>query len=429
VAGAVLVMIFAQVFNQLGSYLDYPSTGPLRFGAPYLIVGLAVWAACRPQHARPLRWASLLVVALAALWSFETFVYTIATITAISIITHLAEDGPALRRIVRDLLACLAAAADAIVLFTLGVAIFSGSPTWSPYIDYIRLYEKGFGALPVAFFSTGPLMGALTILSAAGVTWVALERRTAVSVPARTALAGFTGFAMSTYTYYLGRSAANNLVHILPPVASYLTVWASVFLGEAGPARRAVSRPAATAAAAALVLAASAIAVNAWPAVQDKWQDTALAQAVPFADGGAPGSGRSVRQSLQALWDLPVMDARAPAAVALIDRHFEPGRPVLALMGGDLTTEALMRSGRRNLLPISHPLEDDLIASSRGRVLAAVDRLAPGTLMLRSDDLGPAFIDPFPALEQVALDAIRRRFRLHTVDRVETVRVMRLDPR
>jgi hypothetical protein len=49
--------------------------------------------------------------------------------------------------------------------------------------------------------------------------------------------------------------------------------------------------------------------------------------------------------------------------------------------------------------------------------------------MLRSDDLGPAFIDPFPALEQVALDAIRRRFRLHTVDRVETVRVMRLDPR
>lgn len=427
VLAAMVVSIFSQVFNQPGSYVDYPSTGPLRFGLPYVIVALAVLATRFPSRARALRWAQLVTVGAAAVWSFETFVYTIATVTAISLVERLASDERPLRGILRDVGQCLAAAVVGVAGLTVLVAIFAGSPSWSPYIDYIKLYNKGFGALPVIFFSTGPLMGTLTILSAAGLGWIALRRRVDVPVGARVALAGFTGFAMSSYTYYLGRSHPNNLIHLLPPVIAYLTVWTSVFLGSE---RRSV-RPAALASAAILLTAGALMVVNAWPAVRTKWYDSALAQAVPYADGGAPGGGgRSLRQSLRTLWDNPVMDPRAEAGVALINTHWAPGAPVLALTTADLTTEILMRAQRRNLLPISHPLEDDLIDSSRGRVLDAVAHLAPGTRMLMDDPpigtAGGAEPDYWVPLQAAALTAIRQRFDLRPIQALGGVQTVEL---
>jgi hypothetical protein len=427
VLAAMVVSIFCQVFNQPGSYLDYPSTGPLRFGLPYLVVALTVLAARFPSRERALRWASLVVVGAAAVWSFESFVYTIATVTAISLVERLARDERPLRGILRDLGLCVAAAVVGVAGLTLLVAIFAGSPSWSPYVDYIKLYNEGFGALPVILFSTGPLMGTLTILSAAGLGWIALRRRVNIPVPARVALAGFTGFAMSSYTYYLGRSHPSNLVHLLPPVIAYLTVWTSVFLGSE---RRSV-RPAALASAAILLTAGAFMMVNAWPVVRAKWYDSALAQAVPYADGGAPGGGgRSLRQSLKILWDNPVMDPRAEAGVQLIDAHWAPGKPVLALTTADLTTETLMRAERRNLLPISNPLEDDLIDSSRGRVLDAVAHVPAGTLMLLDDPpigtAGGTAPDFWVPLQAAALTAIRQRFDLRPIQALGGVQVVEL---
>jgi hypothetical protein len=427
VSAAMVVSIICQVFNQPDPYIDYPSTGPLRFGLPYVIVALAVLAARLPARARALRWAQLVVVGAAAVWSFESCVYTIATVTAISLVERLARDERPLRGILRDLGQCVAAAVAGVSGLTILVAIFAGSPSWSPYVDYIKLYSEGLGALPVTLFSTGPLMGTLTILSAAGLGWIALRRRVDVPVPVRVALAGFTGFAMSSYTYYLGRSHPDNLIHLLPPVIAYLTVWTSVFVGS----ERRSTRPAALASAAILLTAGALMVVNAWPLVRAKWRDSALAQVVPYADDGAAGGGgRSLRQSLTRLWDNPVMDRRAEAGVALIDAHWAPGTPVLALIAADLTTETLMRAQRRNLLPISNPLEDDLIDSSRRRVLDAVARVGPGTLMLLDDSrLGTAGGDAphsWVPLQAAVLTAIRRRFDVQPVQALGGVRVVEL---
>ncbi|HEY6757912.1 MAG TPA: hypothetical protein VI318_00405 [Baekduia sp.] len=428
---AVVATAFGQAFNLYGTYIDYPSIGPLRFGTPYLVVGLAVWAALRPERARRLRWLQLAVVALAALWSFETGVYAIVTLGAIMLVERLAGDGPVLRGLARDVLELVGAVVAGVVVYTLAVLVFAGTPHWGPYVDYIKLYEKGFGAVPVLFFSSGPLMGALTILSAAGLGWVVLQRRVAIPAAQRVALAGFTGFAMATYTYYLGRSVPDNLGHILPPVAAYLTVWTSVFLDAAG---RRAARGVPAIAAAALVFAGAAVAVNAWPSVKIKWRETALAQTIPFADGEAAGSGRSIRASLEAYWHQPVMDPRSVDAVAQIDRYWKPGQPVLSLMASDLTTETLMRAGRRNLLPMSHPLEDSLIASSEPRVQEAVAKVPAGTLMLLNDAkiAGPpaGFEEAYPKLEVHALASLRRRFQFHTVERSKLgISVVRLDPR
>ncbi|MGI8728529.1 MAG: hypothetical protein ACR2LK_00770 [Solirubrobacteraceae bacterium] len=45
----------------------------------------------------------------------------------------------------------------------------------------------------------------------------------------------------------------------------------------------------------------------------------------------------------------------------------------------ELTTEILLRAGRRNVLPIAHPTQDNLVASFNGRVLAAVRRVRTGS--------------------------------------------------
>jgi hypothetical protein len=52
VIAAVTAAVMTNIFATIGSYVGYPSAGPLRFGLPYLVVAAAVAAARWPQHAR-----------------------------------------------------------------------------------------------------------------------------------------------------------------------------------------------------------------------------------------------------------------------------------------------------------------------------------------------------------------------------------------
>ncbi|WCB94807.1 hypothetical protein DSM104299_03546 [Baekduia alba] len=404
-ATATLVAISRQVFNTAyGTYFEFPSTGPLRFGAPYLVIGLAVLGARRPGWARPVRALTLLAVAVAAVWSFESFTYTIVTALAITVVEALADDdGHRLRRVVIGAASYVGAAVAGVALFTLAVAVFAGNPDWGPYIDYIKLYTRGFGQLPVTFFGQGPLMGALTILSAAALLWVVLERRVTIPTVTRVALAGFTGFAIASYTYYLGRSVDNNLVHLLPPVVAYLALWVSVLLGTKG--RRAVARPA-LAVVAILVVAAALTIGNAWREVRAGWGHTALAQVIPHGGGAS-----SLSSSLRLWWGNPVMDADALEGGQLLARYWRPHQPALILARPDLTTELLMRSGRRNALPIGHPSEDDLIASSASRIARAVDAVPAGTDIL----IGQDYANGLSPLQAEALNALSARYRIDVV--------------
>lgn len=417
---AIAVAVLGNLFAPIGVYVTFPSDTALRFGLPYAIVFLAVLGARVPEWERVARNAALVVLAVGAAWSFEAFVYCAGTYGALVLVKALAAGPGALRRLAREAELGLMASVAALLLLSLWTLLLAGTLNWAPYLEYLRLYSsKGFGQLPVAVFSAGPLMGAAIFLSAAMLVWLARERPAGLSPAMRTALTGFTGFAVATFTYYLGRSHPNNLLVLLVPLVALGALWTQVLL-EGRPVRWR------TAAAAVLLVAGATIALAGRPALEQEWKETALGIAL---DGG------SLRSRFQQLVDDPALDPRAPAVVALLDESLPDGEPVAVLTEPELTTELLLRAGRRNLLPISNPAEDSLIASSAGRVRAAAERVPSGTLLLTSPVPEPAgqasptgqYRD-FNQLQLLARSVLESRFDFEPMATAEGLELVRLVP-
>ncbi len=313
-------------------YVGYPSDTPLRFGLPYLVILFAVVGARRPARARLMQAMTIGVVAISAIWSFETFVYCGGTYGALVLVDAIDARTDVLRRVFRGAVVGLAAAAAALALFSLLTLVLAGRLEWGPYFEYLTLYSvNGFSQLPVVFFSPGPLIGAAIFASAVILLWLVRERPEALAPELRAGLAGFTGLAVVTFTYYLGRSHPNNLLVLLLPVVALGGLWMQLLLRVPATRWR-------TAAAAPVAIAGAMVAVFAWPAIQQKWGDTALALATP-------GGGRSLGRSLDRLADNPVLNRAAPGGVALLDAHLPPHAPALVLTEPNLTTEILVRSG------------------------------------------------------------------------------------
>jgi hypothetical protein len=419
---AIAVAALGNLFAPLEVYVTYPNATALRFGLPYLVVLSAVLGSCYPMREKLVRVAILSVLALAAVWSFESFVYCGATFGAVVLVEALSDREEVVRRVARAGAQALAACAAAVLLYSLLTALLYGGLDWGPYFEYLRLYStEGFSQLPVVVFSAGPLMGAAIFFSAVTLIWLARARPQALAPPMRAALAGFTGFAVASFTYYLGRSHPNNLLVLLVPVVALGALWVQVLVaGRAVPWR--------TAAAAPLLLAGAMVAVAAWPSLEEQWGDTAA---------GIVLSGGSPRERFELLSHNPVFDPRAPAAAALLDEWLPPGAPAAVLTEPELTDEILLRAGRRNLLPISDPTEDALIASSADRVRAAAESIPAGTLLLTSPAPNPpGQISPtgqyrdFNALQQLALSTLQRRFAFEPVAQTpEGLELVRLEPR
>jgi hypothetical protein len=181
----------------------------------------------------------------------------------------------------------------------------------------------------------------------------------------------------------------------------------------------------------------------AWQPAVDRFPGTVLGHMVPWAD-------RSLSEDAERMWESPPLDPHASEAEALLAERFPDTGQALVLIEPDLTTEVLMQSGRINRLPIGHPRQEDLIRPEwLPEVYEAVDSLEPGTLMLtqRSVLEAPPVLGPLDApseaytgapqeyrrpvaLQLLALERIRERFRLVVVERTPSgFLVMRLLPK
>jgi len=411
----VAVAAAGNLFAPLDVYVSWPNDSPLRFGLPYLIVLLAVLGAGYPARARLMRIGVLAVLAVGATWSFEALVYCTGTYGALVLVEAMGARSGVVGRVVRGALLGLAAIVAGLALYSLLTLLLAGSLNWGPYLEYLRLYSlEGFSQLPVVFFSAGPLMAAAIFASAVILLWLVRERPAALPSSLRAALAGFTGLAIVTFTYYLGRSHPNNLLILLVPVVALGGLWTHVLLRAPGTRWRSM-------AAATVVLAGAMVAVAAWPSIEQKWNDTALGLM-------APGQG-SLSGSLDSLAENPVLDGRVPGGVELLANHLPPHAPALVLTDPELTTEVLVAAERPNLLPISNPNEDTLIPSSWDRVRATVARVPAGTLMLTSPT-APGQPTGFDDLQRAAMVALRRRFSFQVVEWVPGGLVLvRLVPR
>jgi hypothetical protein len=421
----LVVAAAGNLFSPLLAYLLYPSAGPIRFGMPYLIVLAAVIGARCPARARPARIAVLALLGLGAVWSFETFTYCAVTYGCLVLIDAVADGTAIIRRVARGAAVGIGVCVVSLALFSLVTLALDSRLEWGPYFEYLKLYTTGeLGALPVVVFSAGPLMAAAVFFTGVALLWVVHRSPGALEPPIRTALAGFTGLAMGMFTYYLGRSHPNNLLVILVPVILLTGLWAQVLVSGRPNRWRGVAL-------AVLALGWSMIAVASWPSVKEKWQTTALALAVP-------GSGGSLRDQIDEYTGNPAFNPLAELGVEMLERHFPPGAPALVLTQQDLTTEILVRSDRRNLLPISHPPEDTIVESSFDRVRASAASIPAGTLMLTSPVPNPpgqvAPVTGLPvdynALQLAALEVLQSRFDFERIEgSPQTLEIVRLVPK
>jgi hypothetical protein len=409
---AVLASAVAIVFvldGQLQSFDVYPSTGPLRFGLPFVVILLETLAARASDGGHRLRLASAAVTALASLWSFETFAYTLAAYLGVAALETVA-DRTSWRDAVRDrLLPLVAFIVPAHALFAVGTRLASGSwPAWGTYLDIIRLYSvKGFGSLPITPWSPGLLLAGMLFASALLVALFAIRKPVLVRqrLDLFVALAGSTAFAILAFTYYLGRSHPNNLHHVAPPAIMACALWLCLLveLADVVPTLRFTLF-------AVTVWAAFMLVDGSHRELDAKWSHSALGSVL--ADGPS-----ALARRVEFLASRPPVDARAPQAVVLLD-FFDAGKSrSLVLVEPELTTEVLLRANRGNAIPIATPPQDITFPTAVSHALSAVRALPVGTIMIADSRYlaEKPYSNPAPTLTELGVWQVRRWFDLRTL--------------
>ena len=411
------VCLDANVLTGMGPHVRFASTGPLRFGLPWVLITLAVLAAKNPGRRRVFDVAMLAFVGISAIWSLETFIYTTGVYLAVVTLELVLQNGSRRERAERaarqlGLLALVVVASH--VVFAIATRVFGGQwPDWGGYLAYVRLYGwNGFSSLLIDPWSLGYLIAALYFVSAAGLVLVALEQQEFASAKRveLTAIAATTAFGILSYTYFLGRSHPNNLHHIAPPAIVLFVLWVSV-LAQHTPMD---SRTARFAALALVGWAAAAVIVQ----LPQEARATLLRS--PLRQAFELNPRLTARAHALVDWRQQPDDPRAIESERLLDR-FAPGQDrVAVVVNGDLSTEALIRAHRGNLLPMAVPVQESLLPErSLSLIEKRLSRLRPGFVVLTER----AYLDQTPhyhyrgasansdELGVVVLSEIRRLFR------------------
>jgi hypothetical protein len=393
-AATSLIAFIAGPIATIGSVTQYPSVGFLRFGVTWLLVGALVMAYRNDARGKVFTAVAYGLLGLSAVWSFEAAFYSLGTFAAVVVTVGLLADarGTRLRAIVRDLaLGCLVMVA-AVAIFSVATYIASGHrPRPRGYLDYLRLYSSaGFGTLPIPDWSFGYLMGGAYVLSLVAVTAICLYGRGSdLARPSRLVpIVATTAFGMLALTYFVGRSDPNNLTHVAAPFVTMIALWAFV----AWRWWQAERAPVALAALLLVVWSACLLFQSNWRGLTIKAPDSALATlAKPLI--GQPGLVTTIRT----LTSNPVVNTDAAAIEDLVRRTVPPHAPLLIAVDPNLSTEALLRLGRSNVLPISDPNEDALTQARRASLIADAAAVPCGTYVVtQSAELPPpsAFLAP-----------------------------------
>lgn len=404
---AVAIGIPFYVFGSVGVFTDYPSTGVLRFGLPWLVILLSVGSARlgEDRYRRHFDATVLVVVALAAQWSGEAGIYCLGTACAIAFLNAASLTASPMQRTraaVLSLLRLFGAYLLGVLLFTIITRLAAGRwPEWGPYIDFIRLYTtEGLGAEDIASWSPGLAMGGVYAASAAVIIGVLLVEPDAVRerLASFRALAGLTALGPLVFTYFLGRSDPNNLIWISPPFVALVFVW----LGIAS-ASFAARLPAAVAIASVTFVGGFLIAAIR-PAIDLGFHNTAFSALLEH-----PGK---IRIELGTLKRNPVVSPPAVAVEDFVDAVHVGHRPLTILVYPAFQSEALFRLGQANAVGTSNPCQEELSQDGGAHALSSVRSLRPGGVLVTID--GSTY-GPLSPLQHYTLELLEARFTVHEI--------------
>ena len=405
---AVVIGVLVYVFGSPGVFADYPSTGVLRFGFPWLVILLSVGSARlrEDRYRRRFGAAVLLVVAAAAQWSGEAGIYTLGTASAITCLNAASLPVSSSKQRARagalSLLRLLGAYVLGILLFTVITRLTAGHwPDWGPYIDFIRLYTTGgLGAEDIANWSPGLAIGGVYAASATVIIGLLVvapglvrERLTAFR-----ALAGLTALGPLVFTYFLGRSDPSNLIWVSPPFVALVFVWLGVASASID-----LRVPAAVAIASVTFVGGLVIAAIR-PAIDTGFPNTALSALLEH-----PGQ---IRADLGTLKDNPVVFVPAVAVEDFVDGLHIGRRPLTILIDPVFQSEALFRLGEANAVGTSNPCQEELSRDGGPHVLAGVRSLRPGSVLVTID--GPTY-GPLAPIQSYTQELLEDRFTRHPI--------------
>lgn len=376
-AVATVVLVFGLVYP-VGGLLQH---GAIRFGMPMAILAAAAVELRFERFAAPARVLAFATVGLSSVWALEAFGYTAFTFAAIVAAGAALEPAGgrlryASRRAVAALAACIAAH---LILAAVTLAISGSLPDWAVYLSTLREFLGGrIGELTYDFsaWSPGLAVGALYAVSAVGVALIVLRRRD-LALGERAAvvlLAGSTAYGVALFSYLVNRSADHIVPYVSLPAFMVVMIW----LGLLGRTAGAGARPVRVLLA--LSLAASALMVAvASSSVDLRLSQSALAHVVP--------GGQSTRAALARLRHMPQISPGADEAELLLDSYWAGSSRALVITEPDRGIEALAQTGRRNLLPLTNPLESSFVpVQSLERLDEALAAIEPGELMLTDEN-------------------------------------------
>jgi hypothetical protein len=345
--------------------------------------------------------------------------YALGALAGITLFRVATASAGRLRIAARVAVEALAACVVVQVVFALATLAAAGQlPDWGDYITTVRGFLTGpVGDLTYDFtpWSGGLPIGALYAASALALILVVRREPRLVTAhrPALLVLSGTTGYGLALFSYFVNRSADHVLPYVSLPAVMVVALWLSIVLRD----ERFSSRTRGLAMGSTAAIAALLVA-TAWSNVDLRFSQSALAY--------APPGGKSLRGAMVRLWHPPPLAYGAADATRMLETYMPDEHESVVLASGDLTVEALVRTGRINAIPLSDPWEDSLVADlHRTAVEDAVADLEPGRRMLIDRDSrtvlgespGSLALNGIAPLESTALHEIADRFRLVRVAR------------
>ncbi len=374
----VAVAVLLDVFGQIDYYTYFPSTGVLRFGLSWLVLFCALAAAKTERFRRLFEVAVFVIVAVAAVWSGEAGVYCLGTAVVLAWLDAAVVEASGRERLRIGVLRTarlVAASVFGLAAFTVATRVAAGAwPDWGGYLEYIRLYTVGgFGDLPIEPWSPGLALGGMYMASAIALVVLVMKRPELVRERAVSfrAAAGLTAIGTLVFTYYLGRSHPNNLIHISPPGIALLFVWLGIV-------RSTLSGRTVVAIATAAVIALGAMIVaSEREDIGLKYPTTALAALT----GSAPPLGRA----LSRLWSNPVVEPVVGRIESFVRSLPGPRKNLTLLVTPDLATEVMIRLGFVNEVGLATPCQETLSKRGPERAAKEVRSLRPGAIIVYSN--------------------------------------------
>ncbi len=405
-ACGVAVAALLDVFGQIEFYICYPSTGVLRFGLPWLVVLFSLAAVRTPRHRRLFDALVLAVLAIAAMWSGETGVYCLGTAVVLAWLDAAVAQASWRERLrigAGRTVLLVAASVFGLVAFTVVTRVAAGVwPDWGGYLEYVRRYTVGEVAdLPIEPWSAGLALGGMYVASAIAVVVLvaarpALVRERAVAFRAA---AGLTALGTLVYTYYLGRSAQNNLIHVSPPAVALLFVWLGIVRSTFN------NRTAAAVASATVVFLGAMIVASEREDISQKYSTTALA--------ALTGEGPPLGRALRTMWDNQLLEPEAERVVRFVRSLPGPNTSLALLITPYLATEALIRLGRANAVGSSNSCQESISYRGAERAARAVQSLRPGAIIVFSESLQEG--NKAPPVDHYAFSLLTTHFKLRQI--------------